>query len=160
MTKPNCPHCGAAFTGLICDYCGALAGMTSTAEEQRRALEELHRLIANSPREKQVLLIKNGYLPDDTAPLIDAGLKCVALMDDDEVKADRTDAAARRLDAVVIKLRLRPPDSEISRALQLFKERLEKNNKAKFWYGFMGFAIFGALALAIIFLTWYIFRRQ
>ena len=75
------------------------------------------------------------------------------------MKADRTDAAARRLDAVVIKLRLRPPDSEITRALQLFQERLEKNNKAKFWYGFMGFAVFGVLALAIIFLVWYIFRR-
>ena len=159
MTKSNCPHCGASFTGLICDYCGALAGMTSTAAEQRRALEELHQLIAKCPRERQVMLIKNGYLPDDTAALIDAGIKCVALMDDDEVKADRTDAAARRLDAVVIKLRLRPPDSEITRALQLFKERLDKNNKSKFWYGFMGFAAFGALALAIIFLVWYIFRR-
>jgi hypothetical protein len=159
MTKPNCPHCGAAYTGLICDYCGALAGMTSTPAEQRRALEELHNLIARSPRERQVLLIKNGYLPDDTAALIDSGLKCVALMDDDEVQADRTDAAARRLDAVVIKLRLRPPDSEITRALQLFKERLEKNNKAKFWYGFMGASVFLVLALAIIFLVWFIFGR-
>jgi uncharacterized Zn finger protein (UPF0148 family) len=159
MTKNNCPHCGAVFTGLICDYCGALAGMTSTPEEQRKALEELHNLIARSPRERQVALLKNGYLPDDTAALIDAGLKCVSLMDDDEVRADRTDAAARRLDAVVIKLRLRPPDSEISHALKLFKERIDKNNHAKFWYGFLGFSIFGVLALATIFLVWYIFRR-
>ena len=159
MTKPNCPHCGAAFTGLICDYCGALAGMTSTVAEQRQALEELHQLIVKCPRERQVLLIKNGYLPDETAPLIDAGLKCISLMDDDEVKADRSDAAARRLESVIAKLKLRPPDGEISRALVLFKERLDRNTRNKNRDTAIGLSIFGGLAIAIIFLVWYLFRR-
>jgi hypothetical protein len=159
MTKPNCPHCGAAFTGLICDYCGALAGMTSTVAEQRQALEELHQLITKSPRERQVLLIKNGYLPDETAPLMDAGLKCISLMDDNEVKADRSDAAARRLEAVIAKLRLRPKDDEITKALQLFKERLDRNTRNKNRDTAIGLAVFGGLAIAIIILVWYLFRR-
>jgi hypothetical protein len=159
MTKPNCPHCGAAFTGLICDYCGALAGMTSTAEEQRKALEELHQLITKCPRERQILLIKNGYLPDDTTALIDAGLKCLPLMDDDEAKADRSDASARRLEAVIAKLKLRPPDGEISQALVIFKERLDRNTRHKNRDIALGLSIFGGLAVTIIFLVWYIFRR-
>ena len=159
MTKPTCPHCGAAFTGLICDFCGALAGMTSTVAEQRKALEELHQLIVKCPRERQVMLIKNGYLPDESGPLIDAGLKCISLMDDDEVKPDRSDAAARRLEAVIVKLRLRPPDQEVSRALVLFKERLDRNTRHKNRDIALGLSIFAGLGLAVIFLIWFIFRR-
>ncbi len=100
MAKLNCPNCGGSFSGLICDYCGALTGTTLTVAEQRQALEELHFLIAKSPRGRQVALIKNGYLPDDTAPLIDAGLKCMSLLDEDEINSDRSDSAARRLEAI------------------------------------------------------------
>ncbi|MBI5804564.1 hypothetical protein HZA73_00810 [candidate division TA06 bacterium] len=159
MTKPNCPHCGAAFTGLICDYCGALAGTTSTVEEQRRAIEELHKLIANSPREKQVLLIKNGYLPDDTAALIDAGLKCISLMDEDEIKQDRTDAAARRLESVIVKLELRPGDAETTRALLRFRERVDKNTRHKNRDVALGLSIIAGIFMAIVFLIWWIFCR-
>ncbi|MDQ7797607.1 MAG: hypothetical protein RDU76_01515 [Candidatus Edwardsbacteria bacterium] len=150
MTKSNCPHCGAAFTGLICDFCGALVGMTDTVERQRQALDELHRLIVNSPWEKQLLLIKNGYLPDDANLLMDAGLKCISLINDAEVRSGRSDAACGRLEAVITKLQLRPRDQEISKALQLFRERLDKSARSKARDTRLGLGLFAVIAVIIV----------
>ncbi|HAD82147.1 MAG: hypothetical protein A2509_00935 [Candidatus Edwardsbacteria bacterium RIFOXYD12_FULL_50_11] len=159
MTKSNCPHCGAAFTGLICDFCGALVGMTDTVERQRQALDELHRLIVNSPWEKQLLLIKNGYLPDDANLLMDAGLKCISLINDAEVRSGRSDAAQGRLEAVITKLQLRPRDQEISKALQLFRERLDKSARSKARDTRLGLGLFAVIFAAIIVLVMYFSRR-
>ncbi len=159
MTNNKCPHCGGAYAGLICDYCGALVGKTDTVEQQRRALDELHRLIVNSPWEKQLLLIKSGYLPDDANLLIDAGLKCISLINDAEVRSGRSDAAQGRLEAVITKLQLRPRDQETSKALQLFRERLDKSARAKAHDTRLGLGLFAVIFVTIIILVMYFSRK-
>jgi|GEM_PF-770796 len=159
MTSNKCPHCGASYTGLICDFCGTLVGMTDTVERQRQALDELHQLIVNSPWEKQILLIKNGYLPYDANLLIDAGLKCISLINDAEVRSGRSDAAQGRLEAVITKLQLRPGDQEISKALQLFRERLNKSAQVKAKDTRLGLAFIAIIFITIIILVMHFSRK-
>jgi hypothetical protein len=152
MTSNKCRFCGGTYLGLICDFCGAVVGMTDTVERQRQALDELHKLIVNSPREKQIMLIRNGYLPDDTNLLIDAGLKCISLINDSELRAGRSEAAQGRLEAVITKLQLRPRDDELAKALQLFRERLGKSARTKAKDTRLGLTLFSVITIIIVIL--------
>ena len=145
MVQAKCAHCGAALDGLVCKYCGAASSATEDLEKQKRALEEYHGLFVSRDDDALVKLLKNGFLPDHGTLLIDAGLRCVSMLDDSAVDYKVTDAAALRLEAIVMKLKLKVPDRENEKAIEMFSAKL-KEHKAS---GNRD-AIYGITAIVVI----------
>lgn len=109
----------------MCEYCGMLAVAHPAIDEQRQALEVFHSLLAAKPENEQVNLLKNGFLPDDTDVLIEAGLRCVALLGYDNIE-DADEAAIGRLRAIIRKLRIQAGDEKSRRALQDFEKEIRR----------------------------------
>jgi hypothetical protein len=128
MTTPpttNCPQCGAPLKRVLCEYCGTLGLAHPLIDEQRQALEVFHGLLATKDQKTQINLLKNGFLPDDRDVLIEAGLRCVALLGNDET-GDLEEAVVGRLRAVSAKLHLRPTDETTQKALASFDGELKR----------------------------------
>lgn len=111
MSDGRCVGCGAASTGvLVCHHCGVPVRSLVDAESQRRALDELHgQLSLPSPPPH---LLDNAFLPDDPRVLIDAGLRLLPVLE----KGTGQAAAAGRMRAVIIKLRLLGDDPALVHA--------------------------------------------
>lgn len=133
MTLRECPRCGAGSPGPHCDYCGAPLASADPAAE-RAALDQLHSLLAGrSPHDDDpVALLARAFLPDHTQVLIEAGLRCVALLGEGS-QGKLANALVGRLEAVAAKLRLDPsPESlraaaELDRHLERFRSTRSRN---------------------------------
>jgi hypothetical protein len=158
MPPAKCDHCGAVLDGSVCKYCGSGVASTEALDRERRALDEFHAKLMSLGKKEQINLLKHGFMPDQTIVLIDAGLRCVAMLDDSAVDVSVPDAAAGRLEAIIMKLKLKPPDYEIEKAIARFSERL-KDYKAQgnrnAIYGLTAIAVLTAIIAAAI---WYILR--
>jgi hypothetical protein len=121
----NCPNCGAPLKRVLCEYCGTLGVAHPVIDEQRQALEVFHGLLSAKDDKAQIELLKNGFLPDDRDVLIEAGLRCVALMGFDNAD-DVEEAAIGRLRAISRKLRLQLGDEKSLRAAADFEKEIER----------------------------------
>ena len=121
----SCNRCGAQLNGLVCEYCGSLARLHMNRDEERDALAEYHNILLNMEPKAQINLLQNGFIPDATDVLIEAGIRCIPLIDIKQTADDTVEAAYRRLQAIMIKLRLLPANAEITQALKEF-ERVTK----------------------------------
>jgi hypothetical protein len=126
MAQAKCAHCGAALDGPVCKYCGVATGAVEELDRQRRALDEFHNRLVSLDKGEQVKLLKSGFMPDHNIVLIDAGLRCVSLLSDSPTNIAIGDAAALRLEAIVMKLKLKPSDYETEKAIARFSERLKE----------------------------------
>jgi hypothetical protein len=153
MPSRTCGTCGSPYVGFVCDHCGALASAPTSPEQERQALDEYRALVARSERQQQVQLLKSGFLPDDSAQLINAGLHCVSLIDSNEVIASRSDAAVGRLEAVAIKLDLLPQDGEIRRANAAFRAKIGDYRAKARRDTFLGLALMAIVATGIGYLV-------
>jgi hypothetical protein len=96
--------------------------------EELEAVHEFQKLLQVASRPLQLKLLSSGYVPSSPDPLVEAGLGLLPILQDgsaDEV----SDAAFRRLEAVVTRLRLAPPASN-PRALSELESRLGRYRKA------------------------------
>ena len=84
MAGDKCGQCGAASEGMICGFCGSLTADAQDVEAQRAALEEFHRVLQDQPRERQIKMLRSGYLPQYGELLIDAGVRCLSLIVDED----------------------------------------------------------------------------
>ncbi len=97
--------------------------------------------MSSKPPEVRADILAHGFLPHDPEILIEAGLRCVSLLDSAYVGP----GAAARLDVVIAKLRIHEPTPAASRAIQTFEEKLEKHRARE-----RRFERAGCLALAIV----------
>ena len=151
-----CTRCGAKEqTGRLCAYCGSLLGAAASVEEQRAALDELQRLLAATTSvDARRKLLQTGYLPDDEGLLVQAGVSVVPLVE----FANAGDAAAARLSAIALKLKLlSAPAPATQKAIGEFEARCREHEhgNARFFYGCIG------VVLALVaFAVWLAFLRR
>lgn len=158
MAQAKCAHCGAALDGLVCKYCGAASAAIEDMEKQKRALDEYHGLFASHDKDALIKLLKNGFMPDHTKLLIDAGLQCVSMLDDSALNYKVSDAAALRLNAIVLKLKLKASDREAEKAIAMFSEKVKEHKKSgdrDAIYGLTAIAILAAIIAAAL---WWILQ--
>ncbi|MRR09283.1 hypothetical protein EG831_04195 [bacterium] len=111
-----------------------------------KRLEEYHRELAGTARADQAGVLRNGYLPDDPGALVEAGIRCIPLIES-EASANVA-AALDRLQAVVFKLKLGQETPGTRRAVERFQQLLDATARAQhrdILYGFM--AIGGLLVV-------------
>ena len=68
--------------------------------------------------------LRNGYLPDHPRILIEAGLRCLPLINSDQCSSEPSLGAVDRLKALVIKMAVLHETPEVLKARQEFEERL------------------------------------
>ena len=130
MSENTCQQCSAQLKGLVCEYCGSLARLHLNREEERDALAEYHNILLKLDSEAQINLLQNGFIPDAPDVLIEAGIRCVPLIDIKQTADDVVEAAYRRLQAIMIKLRLLPSTADITQALQEFERVTNEYNQS------------------------------
>ncbi len=128
MTAARCKSCGADVAGAVCAACGA---RVDPAAPDAAAVAELHRLVSSGPREGAARLLREGFLPDDTAALVEDGARTLPLVGGDDTHEELDLAALRRLDAVATKLRIRGAGPEGLEALGRFDRVLEARRRAE-----------------------------
>lgn len=123
MTETICLQCSAPLNGLVCEYCGSLANLHMNRDEEMQALTEYHNILLKLEEkpEAEIKMLSKGFIPSNPDVLIEAGVRVIPLIDFTNTSDDVVEAAARRLDAISLKLRLLPPTPEIARALKEFE---------------------------------------
>jgi len=150
----NCGTCGAVADGYVCHYCGNSTEKVQGSQDEMPALAEFHQMLDGHDKEKQVELLRNGFLPSDTQALIEAGLRCIPLLHSEEYDTI-TPASKGRLLAIVTKLRLMKPDAQIERAVTEFERNLKQQKKASRRVDLI-ILIMGLIILAgIVWVIWY-----
>ncbi len=128
--KVQCRQCGAEVDGLICAYCGAITERTEDVETEGRALDEYHRLLSGADEAKQVALLRNGFLPETRKVLIEAGLRCMPLVDVEQTTNRVSTTALQRLQAIIARLHIIGDDPEIGRACSEFQAKIAEFRRA------------------------------
>ena len=146
MAEDKCGQCGAAAEGMICGFCGSLTADAQDVEAQRAALEEFHRVLQDHPRERQIKMLRSGYLPQYGELLIDAGVRCLSLIVDEDISAEPTLSARERLGAIVTRLKLEPPSVRTRTSIRVCEERSEKHRRSNMWNSVLGLT---AVALVV-----------
>jgi len=125
--------------------------------EERERLESYHRDLSARDLPGQVSALRNGFLPDEPSVLIEAGIRCIPL-----IEADRTelvDAGLDRLKAIVFKLKMGRDTAEIRAALDRLEPVLDQKKKeddANARYGLLaiGGLLFVILAAVCLIVYW------
>ncbi len=142
--QTTCPNCGAPVSRAICQYCGTQVVPNLSLDEQKQALDIYHGLLAAKNRPEQLNLLRSGFLPDAPEVLVEAGLRCVPLMED-TTDSKLNEAAAARLRAIVLKLKLGGQASSaattISSAVTEFEKQIEQQQKLSSYRALAGLAI-------------------
>ncbi|HYO90592.1 MAG TPA: hypothetical protein VEQ40_03120 [Pyrinomonadaceae bacterium] len=157
MSQPetNCNSCGAPISGLICGHCGKLTSRLNNAADENHALDEYHKLLqSRTPEEQRSWLLESGFLPDNREALIEAGIYCVPLLK----KISLYDAAAARLEAIILKLKLMPHNEQTRRAVADFQSKIEQYKLDKRKDDVLGFGCLLLILAAIVAFGWWLIR--
>jgi len=126
-------------------------------ENELQKLNEFHTDLATHDPAVQASMLRNGFLPDSTEALVEAGIRCIPLLESGQVELE--DGAGDRLEAIIFKLKLIPDISSVRKVLEKFEGLVqEKKKKASSDMKFglaaiLGLTmIIGALVLFIIYL--------
>jgi hypothetical protein len=145
MADQACLGCGATSAGVyVCHFCGVPVHPLTDADSQRKALDELHgRLSAKDPPPD---LLKNAFLPDDPRVLIEAGLRLLPVLED----AVAQSAAAGRMRAVIIKLRLLGDNPSLAKAAKEFQAALDSYRRSDRQMGYIVGLVLLVIAAIVI----------
>lgn len=127
--RENCRSCGAAYGGLVCEYCGTVTGDLKDSASEKQALNEFHDLMLDFELEQRRELLLNGWLPDTRDALIEAGLRCVPIMsisNSDDWGDDIDEIGIARLRTVISKLKLMQQEASTQRAIAEFESRIRE----------------------------------
>jgi hypothetical protein len=152
QTKANCDSCGAPAHGLICEHCGKPTAHLANVADENRALDEYHRLLQNLKPEEQRNWLTSGFIPDSKGVLIEAGIYCLPFLKTMSVY----DAAASRLEAVILKLKLMPGDEETRRAVEDFQAKIKSYKLAKRKDDLLGFGCLVLILAAMGAVGWWL----
>jgi hypothetical protein len=152
QSKDKCDSCGAPFKGLICEHCGKPTVHLSNAADENRALDEYQSLIQKLKPEEQRNWLTTGFIPDNKEILIEAGIYCLPFL-----KTMSTyDAAASRLEAVILKLKLMPGDEQTRQAVKDFQANLASYKSAKRKDDILGIGCLLAIIAAMGAVSWWL----
>jgi hypothetical protein len=155
----RCDQCGADIEGLLCPYCGTPGALVEGPGAQLRAVRELQHHMRVGSTENQVRLLTLGYVPAAAPVLVEAAMACLPLIRDGEVD-DVSAAAVRRLETLVLRLRLAPEGAVVGRALALLEARLKSYHRADRNLGILAIVIVVAgLALVALGLVAWVHSR-
>lgn len=128
MIETTCLQCNARLNGLVCEYCGSLANLHMNRDEEMQALTEYHNILLKLEEEPddEIKMLSKGFIPSNPDVLIEAGIRVMPLIDLTNTGDDVVEAAARRLDAIRLKLRLLPDMPETRQALEAFETFAEE----------------------------------
>jgi hypothetical protein len=118
--KANCGSCGAPVKGLICEHCGKPTAHLANAADENRALDEFHELLQKLKPGEQSDWLSSGFIPDNRDVLIEAGIYCLPFLKTMAVY----NAAASRLEAIILKLKLMHTDQQARQAVEDFKAQI------------------------------------
>jgi hypothetical protein len=160
MTNKPCPRCGAPGGGVICSYCGAAMTAYGDDRSELAALDQYHALLdAAKPGTDQCSrLIVEGFVPSGRKALIEAGLRCIARVDVDLPFTACNEQWVKRLEAISTRLRVMAGD-EALRAVGEFDAKAKAWRAADAKETKNALAFFGLLAVTLIAIGWWIFRR-
>jgi hypothetical protein len=150
--KANCDSCGAPTKGLICEHCGKPTAHLANAAEENRALDEYHRLLQKLKPEEQRNWLASGFIPDNREVLIEAGIYCLPLLKTMSVY----EAAALRLEAVIVKLKLMPGDQQTRQAVEDFQAKIESYKSTKRKDDMLGIGCLLLILVAMIAVSWWL----
>lgn len=124
------------------------------------ALNQYHQTVASKDTEGQASLLRNGFLPESAEALVEAGIRCVPLIESGV--PELSEAAVDRLTAVQIKLRMLPETAAVRGALEEFEARIQaqrREDSNAFKYGCAAILGLAAIIGATIILIVYFFTR-
>lgn len=156
QSETNCSSCGASVSGLVCAHCGKLTAPLNNAADENQALDEYHEQLQKlEPGEKCKRLLESGFLPDNREVLIEAGIYCVPLLKNTAIY----EAAASRLEAIILKLNLMPGDDrQTRRAVEDFQDKIKQYKATKRSDDLWGIGCLLLIAVAIIMFGWGLIR--
>lgn len=152
ILEQKCPSCGAPGSTRVCAFCGTLLVVPVDTADEKEALDDFHHLLTGqAEKEKQVLFLQHGFIPDDPSNLIDAGIRSVALVDYDSNETEPGNAAANRLRAITLKLKLMNTTPEVNRAIKEFESVLGKHEHIEQRESIVGWIMVTILAFLLMF---------
>jgi hypothetical protein len=120
----KCTVCGADLKGgPACEYCGTTVPWQPQSEDEDAELERYHRQLREAPADRVEHLLLAGFLPSGKRPLIQAGLHMMPMLD----VGTRGSSAAKRLEAILAKLRILAEDEETRKAIAQFEAKLAEH---------------------------------
>lgn len=126
----TCKRCGAPVTGSVCEYCGVLTISLESPADEKKAVDEFHDILLTKDEDTQVNLLKNGFLPATGEGLIEAGVRCIPLLDLGQANDSVVRGAAGRLQAITTKLKLMPDFAAKAQAIAEFETLVQTHQKA------------------------------
>jgi len=129
--------------------------MVEPADDLRR-LEEYHQELTGKAAPDQASGLRNGYLPDDPGALVEAGVRCIPLIESETTAI--VAAALDRLQAVIFKLKLGRETPETRRAVERFQQLIDEKAKAGNRDTLYGFLVIAGLLVVIGGIIAYIVR--
>lgn len=115
-------------------------------EQELVQLDEFHERLAALEPAAQASLLLNGFLPDDGDTLIEAGIRCLPLIESGA--AGIADGAVHRLETVLFKLRLSPETAASRRVSAQFEKVVADHRKTDRENLRYGTALIAGLAVA------------
>jgi hypothetical protein len=150
--KANCDSCGAPANGLICEHCGKPTAHLANAADENRALDEFHALLQNLKPEEQRDWLTSGFIPDNKEVLIEAGIYCLPFL-----KTIPTyGAAASRLEAIILKLKLMHGDQRARQAVEDFEAQIATYKSTKRSDDLLGIGCALVVLAAMIAVGWWL----
>lgn len=128
--EQTCNRCGAPTTGLVCEYCGVLTMTLENPADEKKAIDEFHEIMLTKDHKTQVNMLKNGFLPTSVEGLIEAGVRCIPLVDINRPSNQVVRGATARLQAIVTKIKLMPDFGQKRQAVAEFSDLLERHRLA------------------------------
>lgn len=110
-------------------------------------LNDFHDLAAAKDGPAQASLLRNGFLPESQDVLIEAGIRCIPLIESGKIEV--SDAAANRLEAILFKLKRFPETQDLRRAADQFEAIIGEHKRDEISNTRFGFTIFFGLAVLI-----------
>jgi hypothetical protein len=96
-------------------------------ENEIQKLNEYHAQLAAHDPTTQASMLRNGFLPDSMEALVEAGIRCIPLMESGRVEI--ADGAGDRLEAIIFKLKLNPDTSSVRKVLEKFEGLVQERKK-------------------------------
>lgn len=121
--------------------------MEQKDESELQQLDVYHEELARITPDLQVSRLRSGYVPVSPELLVEAGIRCVPLMESQNNEI--SEAARDRLEVILLKLSLGTTTSAIRRAMDELELRMQKHKQQSRTDMKYGFALFIGLTIVI-----------
>jgi len=68
----------------VCKYCGVATGSLADMNIETKALDEYHNILLTKDKDTRIDMLAHGFLPKSAKGLIEAGVRCIPLINIDQ----------------------------------------------------------------------------